>query len=70
MRSMMLALVALSLLGCSGSPQPRGVARDLTQGTAQCSKHKWGTSEMAECLDRATGSQSATASEAKAGSSG
>lgn len=70
MRSMMLALVALSLLGCSGSQQPRGTARDLTQGTEQCSKHKWGTSEMAQCLDRATGSQSATASEVKAGSSG
>jgi len=65
-----LAIIALVSTGCSGAPQPQGVARNLTLGTAQCSQHKWGTSQMAECLDRAAESQSATVSGAGADGNG
>lgn len=66
-----LAILTLALTGCSGStPQSRHPVRDYTVGTAQCSKFGWGTSQMAECLDRAAESQSATASDAKAGDNG
>ncbi|WP_332689030.1 hypothetical protein [Bosea sp. (in: a-proteobacteria)] len=65
-----LAIIALALTGCSGGQQPQGSAPNLTVGTAQCAKHSWGTSAMAECLDRAAASQSATVSEAPAGGSG
>jgi hypothetical protein len=65
-----LAIIALVLTGCSGAQQPQGVARNLTIGTEQCSKHKWGTSQMAECLDRAAASQSATVSDARGGGNG
>ena len=65
-----LAIIALVLTGCSGGQQPQGVARNLTIGTEQCSKHKWGTSQMAECLDRAAASQSATVSDARGGGNG
>ncbi|HEV2509092.1 hypothetical protein [Bosea sp. (in: a-proteobacteria)] len=54
-----LAAIAITLAGCSGSDSPRGVARNLTIGTEQCSKFKWGTPEMAACLDRAAEQQSA-----------
>ncbi|RXT52582.1 hypothetical protein B6S44_17590 [Bosea sp. Tri-44] len=56
-----LAIIALALCGCSGADQPTGVARNLTVGTAQCSKFSWGISQMAECLDQAAARQSATA---------
>jgi hypothetical protein len=65
-----LAILALALSGCSGAQQPQGSAPNLTVGTAQCSKHSWGTSAMAECLDRAAESQSATATEARSGGNG
>ncbi|MGX1787162.1 hypothetical protein ACWIGM_10510 [Bosea sp. NPDC055332] len=65
-----LIIIALALSGCSGSDQPNGAARNLTLGTAQCSKFSWGTSQMAECLDRAAASQSATIGGAKGGDSG
>lgn len=65
-----LAILALALGGCSGGQQPQSTAPNLTVGTAQCSKHSWGTSAMAECLDRAAESQSATVAEAPAGGNG
>ena len=66
-----LAILTLALTGCSaGAPQSSHAGRDYTVGTAQCSKFGWGTSQMAECLDRAAQSQSATATDAKNGSSG
>ena len=65
-----LAIIALALSGCSGADQPSGVARNLTVGTAQCSKFSWGTSQMAECLDRAAASQSATVADTKGGDNG
>lgn len=65
-----LAVIALVLTGCSGAQQPQGVARNLTIGTEQCSRHKWGTSQMAECLDRAAASQSATVPDARRGGNG
>lgn len=55
-----LAAIAIALAGCSGSESSHGVARNLTVGTEQCSKFKWGTPEMAACLDRAAEQQSAT----------
>lgn len=55
-----LAAIAIVLAGCSGGDSSRGVARNLTIGTEQCSKFKWGTPEMAACLDRAAEQQSAT----------
>ncbi|MCP4564826.1 MAG: hypothetical protein GY873_36930 [Bosea sp.] len=55
-----LAAIAIALAGCSGGDSSRGVARNLTIGTEQCSKFKWGTPEMAACLDRAAEQQSAT----------
>ncbi|MDX3806823.1 hypothetical protein ACXIUS_06525 [Bosea thiooxidans] len=56
-----LAILTLALTGCSSStPQSSLPPRDYTIGTAQCSKYKWGTSDMASCLDRAAASQSAT----------
>lgn len=63
-------IIALALSGCSGADQPNGAARNLTVGTAQCSKFSWGTSQMAECLDRAAASQSATVAGARDGDSG
>ncbi len=65
-----LAVIAIALAGCSGSNEPSGVARNLTIGTEQCSKFKWGTSEMAECLDRAAERQSATIASPKDADSG
>lgn len=66
-----LAILTLALTGCSGGgPQASHPARDYTVGTAQCSKFSWGTSQMAECLDRAAESQSATAVDAKSGNNG
>lgn len=64
MRSI-LAVIAITLAGCSGADQPSGVARNLTVGTEQCSKFKWGTAEMAACLDRAAEQQSATVASTK-----
>jgi hypothetical protein len=64
------AAIAIVLAGCSGGDSSRGVARNLTIGTEQCSKFKWGTAEMAACLDRAAVQQSATVAGPKdAGSS-
>lgn len=60
-----LAVIAIALAGCGGSNQPSGVARNLTVGTEQCSKFKWGTAEMAACLDRAAEQQSATVASPK-----
>ena len=60
-----LAIIAIALAGCSGSESSHGVARNLTVGTEQCSKFKWGTSEMAACLDRAAERQSATVASPK-----
>jgi len=65
-----LAILTLALTGCSSAPQANHPVRDYTVGTAQCSKFGWGTSQMAECLDRAAESQSATASDAKTGANG
>jgi hypothetical protein len=66
-----LAILTLALTGCSGSTsQSSHPARDYTVGTAQCSKFSWGTSQMAECLDRAAESQSATASGVRHGDNG
>lgn len=64
MRSI-LAIIVITLAGCSGADQPSGVARNLTVGTEQCSKFKWGTAEMAACLDRAAEQQSATVASTK-----
>lgn len=65
-----LAAITIALAGCSSSDNPHNVARNLTIGTEQCSKFKWGTPEMAACLDRAAEQQSATVAEPKeAGSS-
>lgn len=55
-----LAILTLALTGCNSTPEAVHPARDYTVGTAQCSKFKFGTSEMAQCLDRAAESQSAT----------
>jgi len=55
-----IVIIALALSGCTGTDQPNGAARNLTMGTAQCSKFSWGTSQMAECLDQAATRQSAT----------
>lgn len=56
-----IAILTLALTGCSSStPEATHPARDYTVGTAQCSKFKFGTSEMAQCLDRAAASQAAT----------
>ena len=60
-----LTAIAIALAGCSGADQPSSVARNLTVGTEQCSKFKWGTSEMAACLDRAAERQSATVASPK-----
>jgi hypothetical protein len=60
-----LAAIAIALAGCSGADSPHGVARNLTVGTEQCSKFKWGTAEMAACLDRAAERQSATVASPK-----
>lgn len=65
-----LTILALALTGCSGAPQPQGSVPNLTIGTAQCSKHSWGTSAMAECLDRAAESQSATVAQTPSGGNG
>lgn len=65
-----IVIIALALSGCSGTDQPSGATRNLTVGTAQCSKFSWGTSQMAECLNRAATSQSATVSGARDGDSG
>ncbi|CAN7600295.1 hypothetical protein LJR090_005180 [Bosea sp. LjRoot90] len=63
-------IIALAVSGCSGADQPTGAARNLTAGTAQCSKFSWGTSQMAECLDQAAARQSATVGGTKDGDSG
>lgn len=55
-----LAILTLALTGCNSAPEATHRARDYTIGTAQCSKFKFGTSEMAQCLDRAAENQSAT----------
>lgn len=55
-----LAILTLALTGCNSMPEATHPVRDYTVGTAQCSKFKFGTSEMAQCLDRAAESQSAT----------
>lgn len=52
-----LAIITLALTGCSSTPQSTRPARDYTVGMAQCSKFKWGTPEMAQCLDRAAETQ-------------
>ncbi len=64
-----LAIIALALAGCGGQ-QPQGVARNLTIGTEQCSKHQWGTSQMAACLDTLAERQTATVASGKQGDSG
>jgi hypothetical protein len=66
----MSVAVALALLGCSSTPQSNHVGGDLTVGTAHCSKFSWGTSQMAECLDRAAESQAATMSAPQADGKG
>jgi hypothetical protein len=55
-----LAILTLALTGCNSTPEAHRPTGDLTVGIAQCSKYKWGTSDMALCLDRAAESQSAT----------
>ena len=65
-----LAIITLALTGCNGAPETRHPARDYTVGTAECSKFGWGTSQMAECLDRAAEQQSATVSQERAGETG
>ncbi|MGO4175591.1 hypothetical protein [Bosea sp. TAF32] len=55
-----LAILTLALTGCNSTPEATHPTRDYTVGTAQCSKFKFGTSEMAQCLDRAAESQAAT----------
>lgn len=70
MRRALLAITLLALTGCNSTPQSSHPAPNYTVGTAQCSKFKWGTSEMAQCLDRAAQSQSATISGGQDGSSG
>gem|GEM_PF-1691884 len=60
-----LAAIALALAGCSGADNSHSVARNLTVGTEQCSKFKWGTPEIAACLDRAAQQQSATVADPK-----
>ena len=55
-----LAILTLALTGCNGMHEATHPRRDYTVGTSQCSKFKFGTSEMAQCLDRAAESQSAT----------
>ncbi|WP_038362950.1 hypothetical protein [Bosea sp. UNC402CLCol] len=65
-----LAIITLALTGCNSTPQSDHPARDLTVGTAQCSKFKWGTSEMAQCLDNAARSQSATSRTGRTDNSG
>ena len=65
-----LAIITLALTGCNGAPETRHPARDYTVGTAECSKFGWGTSQMAECLDRAAERQSATVSQGRTGEAG
>lgn len=60
-----LAAIAVALAGCSGADNSHSVARNLTVGTEQCSKFKWGTPEMAACLDRAAERQSVTVASPK-----
>lgn len=60
-----LAAIAIGLAGCSAGESSHGLARNLTVGTEQCSKFKWGTAEMAACLDRAAERQSATVARPK-----
>lgn len=52
-----IAMLAIALSACSSSPVPKGGGEDLTQGVEQCSKHGWGTPEMARCADAARGAQ-------------
>ena len=61
------AILTLALTGCSSAPEATHPARDYTVGTNQCSKYSWGTSQMAQCLDHAAESQSATAAGAEGG---
>jgi len=65
-----LAIITLALTGCNGTPESNHPTRDYTVGTAQCSKFGWGTSQMAECLDRAAERQSATVSQDRKGETG
>lgn len=67
---LVLAALCLALAGCAPAQHSTAPHRNLTVGTSQCSKHSWGTSAMAECLDRAAASQSATVTEAQAGGNG
>jgi uncharacterized lipoprotein YmbA len=60
MRSMLI-IATLVLTGCNSATETSHPVQNLTVGTAQCAKFSWGTSQMAECLDRAAESQSATA---------
>lgn len=65
-----LAILTLALTGCNSTPPSSHAGRDYTVGIAQCSKFGWGTSQMAECLDRAAESQSATATGEASGNNG
>lgn len=70
MRMALLGITFLALAGCNSTPESSHPVRNYAIGTAQCSKFKWGTSEMAECLDKAAQRQSAIVSEEQAGGSG
>jgi hypothetical protein len=52
---LLVALITLPLAACGSTPESRGGGQNLTLGTEQCSKHKWGTPEMAQCLDTSAG---------------
>lgn len=65
-----LAILTLALTGCNSTPPSSHAGRDYTVGIAQCSKFKWGTAEMAQCLDHAAESQSATVGGERAGENG
>jgi len=56
---LLVALIALPLAACGSSPESRVGGQNLTLGTEQCSKHKWGTPEMAQCLDTASAGRTA-----------
>ncbi|BCB18317.1 hypothetical protein [Bosea sp. ANAM02] len=65
-----LAIITLALTGCNATPDAHHPATDYTVGTERCSKFGWGTSQMAECLDRAAERQSATVPQDSAGAAG
>jgi hypothetical protein len=56
---LLVALITLPLAACGSAPESRGGGQNLTLGTEQCSKHKWGTPEMAQCLDTASAARTA-----------